>query len=76
MVQNPILFISDVSDSRCPMLEGVRTARHIHLWWSCPKIRTFWEAITPWIKKDISQTHRELSFALSFPWGADLLRVI
>lgn len=22
-----------------------------HLWWFCPKIKIFWEAITPWIKK-------------------------
>lgn len=47
MVSNPFLSSTDVF---CWWGCNQR-GKFLHLWWSCPKIKAFWEEMTPWIKK-------------------------
>lgn len=34
----------------------------LHSWWSCPKIKRFWEAVAPWIKR---LTLRPIEFSVT-----------
>lgn len=33
---------------------------YLHIWWTCPKIKKFWEALAPWIRK-MTEKHIEFS---------------
>lgn len=37
-------------DVRC-WRECGKKGTFLHLWWSCPKIKVFWEAISPWVER-------------------------